>query len=116
VVKRGRTFRALLVLGAAAFVAIGVWMMIGDTHAAPALARLYAAVMVALGLGYAIAASQPHGSRGLLVVLFAAPALSGVVLVASVARGEIAAGRGIALAVAAFAYCLLYFRTYPRTT
>jgi hypothetical protein len=36
--------------------------------------------------------------------------------VASVARGEIGAVRGIAMAVVAFAYCLLYFRTYPRTT
>jgi hypothetical protein len=112
--KRERAFRALLVLGAAAFVAIGVWMMIGNATTAPALARLYAAAMLALGLGYAVAASQPHGGRGLLLVLFVAPALSGVVLVASVARGEIGAARGIGLAVAAFAYCLLYFRAYPR--
>jgi hypothetical protein len=114
--KRDAAFRALLVVGAAVSTAVGVWMMIATAQASPALARLYASTILALGLGYAIAASQPHGGRGLLAVLFAAPALSGVVLVASVARGEIGAVRGIAMAVVAFAYCLLYFRTYPRTT
>jgi hypothetical protein len=109
--RRETGFRALLVLGAAAFIAVGVWLMIAGPSAT---ARLYAASMLALGLGYAVAAAQPHGGRGLLLVLFVAPALSGMVLVASVARGEFPGGRGIALAVAAFAYCLLYFRTYPR--
>jgi hypothetical protein len=109
--KRERAFRALLVLGAAVSIAVGVWMLIGGSEA---LARLYAASLLALGLGYAVAASQPHGGRGLLLVLFVAPALTGIVLVASVARGEIPAVRGAAMAVAALAYCLLYFRTYPR--
>ena len=112
--KREGAFRALLVLGAAVSIAVGVWMIIAGVHGAPALARLYAAVTLALGVGYAIGASQPHGGRGLLVVLFVAPALTGVVLVASVARGEIGSFRGVAMAAAAFAYCLLYFRTYPR--
>lgn len=112
--KRERAFRALLVLGAAVSIAVGVFMMVGGVHGAPALSRLYAAALLALGLGYGLAASQPHGGRGLLAVLFVAPALSGVVLIASVARGEIPAVRGVAMAVAALAYCLLYFRTYPR--
>ena len=112
--RRETAFRGLLVLGAAVSIAVGVFLMIGGVHGAPALTRLYAAALLALGLGYALAASQPHGARGLMVVLFIAPALSGVVLVASVARGEIPSVRGIAMAVAAFAYCLLYFRTYPR--
>ena len=75
---------------------------------------MYGANMVALGVGYAIAATQPHAYRGLLVVLFAAPAISAIVLVANVARSDFPAGRGLAFAIFDFAYCLLYFRTYPR--
>lgn len=124
--RRETAFRALLVLGAAVSVAIGVWALVGNVHsvlakqsgtAAPefvALARMYGAAMLALGVGYAIAAAHPHGHRGLLVVLFAAPAITGIVQIANIARGEIPAGRGIAFAVYDFAYCLLYFRTYPR--
>jgi hypothetical protein len=127
--RRESAFRALLVLGAAVSIAIGVWAIVSASgfenalikHSAgsipsefAALARMYGATMLALGLGYAIAASQPHGGRGLLVVLFVAPSITGVVLIASVARGEIAAGRGLAFAIYQFAYCLLYFRTYPR--
>jgi hypothetical protein len=109
-------------------VAIGVWAIAGTggvqnvlairttgpTPEFAALARMYGAAMLALGVGYAIAAAQPHGHRGLLVVLFAAPAITGIVQIANIARGEIPAGRGIAFAVYDFAYCLLYFRTYPR--
>ena len=126
--RRETAFRGLLVLGAAVSVAIGVWAVVGatglqsvlaksPTASVPefaALARLYGAAMLALGLGYALAAAQPHGRRGLLVVLFVAPAISGIVLIASLARGEIPAGRGLALAIYDFAYCLLFFRTYPR--
>ena len=129
--KRSRkesAFRALLVLGAAVSVAIGVWAVVGATGlqsvlaknatgSVPefaALARLYGAAMLALGIGYGLAGAQPHGRRGLLVVLFVAPAVSGIVLIASIARSEIPAGRGLALAIYDFAYCLLFFRTYPR--
>jgi hypothetical protein len=120
-VKRERAFRALLVLGAAVSVAIGVWAIAGDLHAAlgttasPGLARMYGAAMLALGVGYAIATTQPHAHRGLLVVLFVAPAITGIVQIANLARGDIPAGRGLAFAIFDFAYCLLYFRTYPRT-
>ncbi len=119
--KRERAFRVLLVLGAAVSVAVGVWAIVGDISGtlgiatSPALARMYGAVMLSLGIGYAIAATQPHTYRGLLVVLFAAPAITGVVQIANLARGDIPAGRGLAFAIYDFAYCLLYFRTYPRT-
>ena len=125
--RRESAFRVLLVLGAAVSVAIGVWAIAGDVHsvlakqgspATPefaALARMYGAAMLALGVGYAIAAAQPHTYRGLLVVLFVAPAVTGIVQIANLARGDIPAGRGLAFAIYDFAYCLLYFRTYPRT-
>ena len=126
--RRETAFRALLVLGAAVSIAIGVWAIaatgsvqntLAKVSASPtpefaALSRMYGAAMLALGIGYAIAAAHPHGHRSLLVVLFAAPALTGVVQIANIARGEIPAGRGIAFAVYDIAYCLLYFRTYPR--
>jgi len=124
--RRENAFRALLVLGAAVSIAMGVWAIVGDVHGvlakqattAPpefaALARMYGAAMLALGIGYAIAAAQPHAYRGLLVVLFIAPAVTAIVQVANLARGEIPAGRGLAFAIYDFAYCLLYFRTYPR--
>src|SRR5213593_2510141 len=102
--KRESGFRALLGLGATVSIALGVWLIAGGLHGAPALARLYAAVLLALGLGYSLAAAQPNTGRGLLVVLFVAPALSGVVVVASVARSEIPSVRGLAIAAAAFAY------------
>jgi len=129
-VKRSRresAFRALLFLGAAVSIAIGVWAIVGDVHGVlakdatattpefAALARMYGAAMLALGVGYAIAAAQPHTYRGLLVVLFAAPAITAIVQIANLARGDIPAGRGLAFAIYDFAYCLLYFRTYPRT-
>jgi len=119
--RRESAFRALLVLGAAVSIAVGVWAIVGDIHgvlgtaASPGLARMYGATMLALGIGYAIAAAQPHTYRGLLVVLFAAPAITAIVQIANLARGDIPAGRGLAFAIYDFAYCLLYFRTYPRT-
>ena len=107
-------------------IAVGVWAIVGNIqgvlakHPVPsvpefaALARLYGAAMLALGVGYAIAAAQPHIYRGLLVVLFVAPAITAVVQIANLARGEVPAGRGLAFAIYDFAYCLLYFRMYPR--
>jgi len=118
--RRENAFRALLVLGAAVSIAIGVWAIVGDLHsvfgtaASPGLARLYGAAMLALGIGYAVAATQPHAYRGLLVVLFAAPAITAIVQVANLARGDVPAARGLAFAIFEFAYCLLFFRVYPR--
>lgn len=127
--RKEAAFRALLVLGAAVSVAIGVWAILGNVHSViakdstaastsefVAVARMFGAAMLALGVGYAIAALQPHAHRGLLVVLFAAPAITGIVQIANVARGEIPFGRGLAFAIYDFAYCLLYFRTYPRVS
>lgn len=115
-------FRALLVLGSAVSIAIGVWSVVSGEmvlvpHAGPGgIARMFGGVMLAVGLGYAIAAAQPHSGRGLLVVLFAVPAITGIVVIASVARSEIPSGRGLAFAIYQFAYCLLYFRAYPRVS
>jgi hypothetical protein len=124
-----RGFRILLVLGAVVSVAIGVWglvwtgMLISSLgfdlprRALPAfsgLGRLFGAVMVAVGIAYALAAAQPHRSRSLLVPLFVVPAVTGVAAIAAAARGEIAGGRGAVFAIYNIAYCLLYFRVYPR--
>lgn len=125
---RQRTFRLLLVLGAASSIAVGVWGVFwidmlervlgleisASTPAFDALGRMYGGVMLSLGLGYALAAAQPHRSRSLLVVLFAAPLAIGVVVIAGAARGEIMAGRGAGFAAFNIVYCLLFFRSYPR--
>lgn len=118
-------FRALLVLGAVVSIAIGVWglVWVGMLEAilgfdvpkrAWGLGRVFGGVMLAVGLGYALAAAQPHRSRSLLVLLLAVPAITGVTVIAGTARGEIDAGQGIVFAVYNLAYCLLYFRMYPR--
>src|SRR5688572_11328908 len=126
--KRETGFRWLLALQALISIATGIWGIVwidmletvfglqapGDAAGFDALARLYGAAMLALGLGYALAAAQPHGSRGLLAVLFMAPILTAVVIIAGVARGEISAARGVVFTIYLVAYCFLFFRTYPR--
>lgn len=126
--KRETGFRWLLAIQALISVAIGIWGVVwvdmletvfgldapADAGGFDALARLYGAAMLALGLGYAVAAAQTHGRRGLLAVLFAAPVLTAVVIIAGVARGEIDAGRGVVFTIYLVAYCFLFFRTYPR--
>lgn len=123
-----RTFRLVLVLGAAASVAVGVWGVFwtdmlervlglevpAAASAFDAIGRMYGGAMLALGLGYALAAAQPHRARSLLVVLFAAPLIIGVVVIAGTARGEIQTGRGAGFAAFNIFYCLLFFRFYPR--
>jgi hypothetical protein len=78
------------------------------------LARLFGAVMVAAGIGYALAAAQPQRNRSLLVTLFLVPFALGVMAVASVARDEMRTGQGVGFALYNFSYCLMYFRLYPR--
>lgn len=122
------TFRLLLVLGAAVSVALGVWGIVWTrmldtvlgletTRAEPSfsgLARLFGGVMLAVGVGYALAAAQPHRNRGLLVPLFLVPFVMGVMVIAGAARDEISGGKGAVFAAYNFAYCLFYFRLYPR--
>lgn len=118
-------FRALLVAGAIVSVVLGVWGLVwtqmfetvlGIQAEGPgvAAARLYGGVMLAVGVAYALAAAQPHGSRSLLVLLLLVPLVTALVTVAGVARDEIAAGKGIGFAAVQIAYCLLYFRAYPK--
>lgn len=123
-----RSFRWLLFLGAAVSVAIGVWGVIWTgmletvlglrtdivTPAFNGLARLYGGVMLVIGVGYALAAAQPHRNRGLLVPLFLVPFVTGVMVIAGMAREEITGGRGSIFAAYNLVFCLFYFRLYPR--
>jgi hypothetical protein len=122
------SFRLLLVVGAAVSIAVGVWGVvwtrmldtvlglrtIGAEPGFDGLARLFGGVMLAVGIGYALAAAQPQRNRSLLVPLFLVPFALGVMTVAGAAREEIQTGKGIGFALYNIAYCLLYFRLYPR--
>lgn len=118
----------LLMLGAAVSVAIGVWGVVwtrmletvlgvrtvGSEPGFSGLARLFGGVMLAVGIGYALAAAQPHRNRGLLVPLFIVPFSLGIMTIAGAAREEIQTGKAIGFALYNFAYCLFFFRLYPR--
>lgn len=119
------SFRMLLLAGAVVSVAIGVWGVIWTqmlenvlgievASGASGTAYLYGGVMLVVGLGYALAAAQPQRSRSLLVVLLFVPLITAMVTIAGVSRDEIAGGKGIGFAVFELAYCLMYFRLYPR--
>jgi ABC-type transport system involved in cytochrome c biogenesis permease component len=124
------SFRLLLFVGAAVSIAIGVWGVvwtrmldtvlglrtIGVEPGFSGLARLFGGVMLAVGVGYALAAAQPHRNRGLLVPLFIVPVALGVMTIAGAAREEIQSGKAIGFAAYNFAYCLFFFRLYPRLT
>ena len=84
------------------------------TPAFNGLARLYGGVMLVVGVGYALAAAQPQRNRGLLVPLFLVPFVTGVMVIAGMARQEVSGGRGAFFAAYNFAFCLFYFRLYPR--
>jgi ABC-type transport system involved in cytochrome c biogenesis permease component len=123
-----RGFRALLVLGAVVSIAIGIWGLVWTgmlesvlgfdvprrNDAFAGIARLYGGTMLAIGIGYALAAAQPHRSRSLLVPLFVVPVITAVSVIAAISREEIATGRGIVFVIYNLAFCLLYFRLYPR--
>jgi hypothetical protein len=118
------SFRLLLVVGAVVSVIIGVWGVVwtdmlenvlGIEIAAGSAgtAYLYGGVMLVVGLGYALAAAQLQRSRSLLVILLFVPLITAMTTIAGVSRDEIK-GRGIGFAVFELAYCLMYFRLYPR--
>lgn len=120
-----RGFTALLVLGAVVSIAIGVWGLVWSgmlesvlgfdvPKRALGLSRMFGGVMIAVGIGYALAAAQPHRSRSLLVPLFLVPAITAVTVIAGTARGEISGGQGVVFVIYNLAYCFLYFRMYPR--
>jgi hypothetical protein len=127
--KRSRSsdgsFRLLLLAGAVVSVAIGVWGVIWTqmletvlgievARGSAGTAYLYGGVMLVVGLGYGLAAAQPQRSRSLLVVLLFVPLITAMVTIAGVSRDEITGGKGIGFAVFELAYCLMYFRLYPR--
>jgi hypothetical protein len=78
------------------------------------ITRLFGGVMLAVGIGYALAAAQPQRSRGLLVPLFVVPLVNAFTTIAGVSRNEVQGGKGIAFAVFNLGYCLFFFRVYPR--
>jgi len=124
--RQERGLRVLLVLQAIVSTAIGVWgvfwaqmltnvLGLNTPAGSSGLARVFGAVMLGLAVAYALAAAQPHRNRGLLVPLFLVPFALGVAMIANVARGDVQHNvRAVIFAIYNAAYCLLYFRVYPR--
>ena len=120
-------FRWILVLGAVVSTIIAVWGLlwagmlesvlgVNVPRRGHALAHLYGAAMLAVGIGYALAAAQPHRSRSLLVPLFVAPVVTAIGVIAGIAQDQVAGGRGAAFVAYNLAYALLYFRLYPKVS
>ena len=118
-------FRLVLFVGAVMSIAIAVWALVwtGMLHTilgfdvpkrAYGITRLFGGAMLAVGVGYALAAAQPQRSRGLLVPLFVVPMVNAFTTIAGVSRNEVQGGKGIAFAVFNLGYCLFFFRMYPR--
>jgi hypothetical protein len=118
-------FRLVLFVGAVVSIAIAVWALVWTgmlqtvlgfdvPKRAAGVTRLFGGVMLAVGVGYALAAAQPQRSRSLLVPLFVVPLVNAFTTIAGVSRNEIQGGKGIAFAVFNLGYCLFYFRMYPR--
>lgn len=118
-------FRVVLVVGAVVSIAIAVWALVWTGMLQTVLGldvpkrslgvvRLFGGVMLAVGVGYALAAAQPQRSRGLLVPLFLVPMVSAFTTIAGVSRDEVHGAKGIAFAVFELGYCLFFFRVYPR--
>lgn len=126
--KRSRpegAFRLLLLGGAVVSAALGVWGVVWTSmlssviglefvEGSGSVAGLYGGVMLAISLAYFLAAVQPQRSRSMLVVLLVVPLITAMVTIAGVSRDEITGGRGIGFALFELAYCLMYFRLYPR--
>lgn len=123
-----RGFRVLLGVGALVFGLLGIsgLFFTGLLHGilGPAVsadvggflgvARLYGALGLAVGVGYAVGAVDPMRNRGLLFVLFVVPLLTGVAGIIAAAKSEVSSAKGAALAAFNLAYLLLYFRLYPK--
>jgi len=79
------------------------------------VAHLLGAVMLAVAVAYALAAAQPHRNRAFLVPLFLVPLAIAIAMIANIAQDAVAFKvRAGAFAAYNLAYCLLYFRVYPR--
>jgi hypothetical protein len=118
-------FRALLGLGAVVAIALAFCGLVAPSllesilglevpKRALGLARLFGGVMIAIGVGYALAAVQPHRNRSLLVPLFVVPVAMLASTIAGMARDEIPGGRGAVFMIYNLAFALLYFRLYPK--
>ncbi len=121
-------FRVLLAAGAVISLGLAIWGLFGggfihgtlgltverDAPGFIGLSRLYGAVMLSMGLGYVLAAAHPMRNRGLLVVLFAQPMIGAIVFIVGTALEDFGTVNGTVLATLSMAYCLLYFRLYPR--
>lgn len=125
---RGQGFRLVLLAGALISIGTALPSMFApgilqsalglkvdpDLAGFAALARLYGGVVLAVGIGYLIAAVDPARQRGLLVVLFAVPLTDFVFAVAGVVADDLSRPKGAAFAALDLVYCLLYVRLYPR--
>jgi ABC-type transport system involved in cytochrome c biogenesis permease component len=121
-----RGLRVLLSLQAVVCAAVGIWgvfltpvltdvLGLDVPSGANGLAHLFGVMMLAFAVGYALAAAQPHRSRGFLVPLFLVPLLLAVALIVNVAQHEVAHSvRAVIFAIYNLAYCLFFFRVYPR--
>lgn len=123
-----RGFRALLILGAVVSIGIGVSGLVftgaletilgvdlpNRARGTLGIVRLYGGTMIAIGVGYALAAAHPARNRSLLVPLFIVPVLTATSTIAALARDEVATGRGVVFTAYNLAYALLFFRMYPR--
>lgn len=120
-------FRVLLVLGAVVSIAFAIFGLVWTDMLvsvlgvrvparAAGLARLYGGAMLAIGIGYGLAAAQPQRNRSLLVPLFVVPLTAAVASLAALARSELPAGRGAVFIIYNLAYCFLYFRLYPKVS
>jgi putative effector of murein hydrolase LrgA (UPF0299 family) len=126
--RQERGLRVLLTLQAIVCTAIGVWgvfwskmlnLVIGlkVPGSAVGLAHLFGAAMLAIAVAYALAAAQPHRNRAFLVPLFLVPLVVAIAMIVNVAQHEVAHSvRAVAFAAYNLAYCLLYFRVYPRVS
>jgi len=126
--RQERGLRILLALQAVVCTAIGVWgafltPILRDVlglklpAGSDGIAHLLGAVMLAFAVGYALAAAQPHRSRGILVPLFLLPLVLAVGMIVNVAQHEVEhTVRAVIFAIYNLVYCLLYFRFYPRVS
>jgi len=124
--RQERGLRVLLALQAVVCTAVGVWgafltpilsgvLGLKLPPGGDGIAHLFGATMLAFAVGYALAAAQPHRSRGFLVPLFVLPLIIAVAMIVNIAQHEVEhTVRAGIFAAYNFAYCLLYFRVYPR--
>jgi hypothetical protein len=123
-------FRVLLLLGAVVSIALAFSGLVApsmlesilglqvprNADGFNGLARLFGGLMIAVGVGYALAGIQPHRNRSLLVPLFIVPVAMFASTIAAMAADEIPGGRGAVFTAYNIAYALLYFRLYPRVS